>query len=660
VPVLVLSCLSAGVAAGTVVRQRLRPPPAPPAEPAARRSIPVEEPVALTPQAALARIDTLVRAGSFEKALDACKSAAALVDGRALAYREAVCLEATGRLKEAGEKYHKAELAERDQAAWARAVLGQSRCAVASGDLGEARRLLDRVALRSGHPDCAGTHVYDECLFLRARIDSLSLGPVRAVDPFEPQAVAWPSLGASLDRYFEWLPPETVPTGSVGPARPNAVEVRRSPSGAGLDVTAHLPGRPLPDVLRAVAAAAGMRLEVNEAASAALAKEVAAVDVESMPLPELLAALTGRCGVRWRPAGESLIASLAPAPSPQREAVAASFRRAISAAPEHPLAHAARVYVGNFEFLAGRAREAEREYEAVLAAAPEAPEARHAAYNVGLAELKLGEPRSARSRFVGLVDRAPRSRWADYGWWWAGRIDLDGGDTAGAKRAFRSALGGRTREVTSASAAGACVCELLDGHEAAAREVLRGSRIDTRDAHAALGHFLESLLRYRAAPTDGRRERLLKALHAAGDARKIGPGGALLAGRVYRELDLGGRMAALYDEVSESTRGPVAARMTYDAATWYDLTERPELARQRYLAVAATDARELGAQAELRLAAMALRQRKAEECVRRCRAVLDRPGVDRPEVLALMGRAYESQRQYRLAADCFAGRVPGE
>jgi hypothetical protein len=100
--------------------------------------------------------------------------------------------------------------------------------------------------------------------------------------------------------------------------------------------------------------------------------------------------------------------------------------------------------------------------------------------------------------------------------------------------------------------------------------------------------------------------------------------------------------------------------MTFDAATWYDLIERPELARQRYLAVAATDAKELGTQAELRLASMALRERKAEECVRRCRVVLERPGVDRLEVLALMGRAYESQRQYRLAADCFAGRVPGE
>jgi tetratricopeptide (TPR) repeat protein len=647
------------VAAGTVARQTFSPPPAPAAQPAARPHVPVEEPVELTPQSALGRIDTLIRAGSFAKSLEACKAAASLVDARALAYREAVCLEALGRLKEAGEKYQKAERSERDQAAWARAVLGQSRCAVAAGDLAEARRHLDRATLRSGHPDCAGTHVYEECLFLRARIDSRQLGPVRAMDPFDPEAVAWPSLGGALDSYFEWLPPETVPTGSVGPARPNAVVARRNSAG-GFDVTAHLPERPLCDVLRAVAAAAGVKLQLDEPASAALAKELAAVDAEAMPLPELLAALTGRFGVNWKLAGETMSGSVTPATATNREAVAASFRRAIAAAPEHPLVIAARAYLANYDLLAGRAREAEKEYEAILAVAPEVPASRHVAYNLGLTELKLGEVRAARTRFVGLLDRAPRSRWADYGWWWAGRIDLDSGDEASAKKAFRAALAGQTREVTSAAAMGVCVCELLGGQEEAAREALRDSRIDTRDDHAALGGFLESLLHYRAAPTVGRRERMLKAMLTAADARKVGPGGALLAGRIYRELDQGERMAVLYDAVSESVRGPVAVRMTFDAATWYDLIERPELARQRYLAVAATDAKELGTQAELRLASMALRERKAEECVRRCRVVLERPGVDRLEVLALMGRAYESQRQYRLAADCFAGRVPGE
>jgi hypothetical protein len=100
--------------------------------------------------------------------------------------------------------------------------------------------------------------------------------------------------------------------------------------------------------------------------------------------------------------------------------------------------------------------------------------------------------------------------------------------------------------------------------------------------------------------------------------------------------------------------------MTFDTATWYDLLDEFEPARQRYLAVAATDPKGLGAQAELKLAGMALRQGDPAECLRRCWAVLDRPGVDRADVLSLMGRGYEQQRNYRLAAECFAGRVPTE
>ena len=42
----------------------------------------------------------------------------------------------------------------------------------------------------------------------------------------------------------------------------------------------------------------------------------------------------------------------------------------------------------------------------------------------------------------------------------------------------------------------------------------------------------------------------------------------------------------------------------------------------------------------------------------RCRAIADLSNVERSEVLALMGRAYEARRNYRHAAECFAGRVP--
>lgn len=660
IPAPVLFALPVLLAVGAGVASALLVPRAPKKEeePAARAEAPVPPPAA-----ELEVISTLVRAGCYSEALAMCKASAAQAPDarRSLAYREAVCLEALGRLKEAGAAYRRAELTEGNHAASARAVLGQARCAVAADDLTSAQNLLDRVVLRSGHPDCAGTHVFEECLFLRARLDALRLGPVRALDPLDPDAVAWPALSGALDRYAEWLPPDTPPAGSVGTTGGPSAEAHRAAGAAGgFEVTVHLGERPVADALRALAAAAGLKLQTDAATAAAMAKEVVALDVEGMPLGDVLGALVGRFGAGWKVEGDVLTVAPAEAVPGDRLAVAKSFRRALAAAPAHPRALAVRVWLANFEFVAGRGREAAKEYQNVLDTAPEAPEVPHAVYNLGLAELRAGALQSARSRFVDLVDRAPRTRWAEYGWWWVGRTHLDVGDRAAAKRAFQTALGGRTREVTSAAAIGICACELLDGKDEPARAALGESRLAVREEHIALGTLFEALLRYRAGPTAGRRTELSNALRAAADGRALGPGGAYLVGRVYRDLGQPEKTAALYDAATESIRGPLAVRMTFDAAEWYDLSERRDAARQRYLAVAATDPKGLGPKAELKLAGMALRNGNADECVRRCRALIDRPGVERLEVLSLMGRGYEVRRNYRLAAECFGGRVPVE
>ncbi len=100
--------------------------------------------------------------------------------------------------------------------------------------------------------------------------------------------------------------------------------------------------------------------------------------------------------------------------------------------------------------------------------------------------------------------------------------------------------------------------------------------------------------------------------------------------------------------------------MTFEAAERYDRLDLRKEARTRYLALAAASADGLRARAELRLAALDARDGNGAEAVRRCLAVLDRAGVGRAEVLGVMGRGYELQRKYGLAAECFAGRVPGE
>ncbi len=619
--------------------------------------------------------DPLIRAGSYTEALALCERAfAELPKARHLgiAYREALCLEALGRFKDADGAYRRAEPATGDRAAWACAVLGQARCAVARGDLSAARSHLDRVALRAGHPDCAGTRVASECAIMRAEIDALGCGAVRAMDPFAPTALAWPPLGGGGDKYLDWLPPDAPGAASGGPAAPDTARVHALPGHPGaFEATAHLAERPVAQVVRALAAAAGLKLDLGEAAAKAL-QESAVVDVEAVPLSELLDALVAGHGFGWTIAGDRL--TVAPGgPAHDRAAALRSLRRAVEAIPKPPeegaaaaafvpapWAEAARVWLANFEFEAGRTREAARAYQRLVESAPEAPEVPYAVYNLGLVDLSAGALPSARSRFVDLVDRAPRSRWADYGWWWVGRTHFDAGDFAAAGAALQSARRGRTGEVASAAALGACALELLDGTEARARAALDGHRGDARPQHAALRAALEAVLRYRAAPTPGRRTALLDALRASNDGAALGPGGTFFAGLVYRDLGQTERTVALFDAASLTTRGPLAHRMTYTVAEWYDVLGRPDEARQRYLAIAATDPAGLGPSAHLRLAEMALRERKADECLGRCRALLKREGIDRAAVLALMGRGYELQRNFRAAAECFSGRVPAE
>jgi tetratricopeptide (TPR) repeat protein len=157
-----------------------------------------------------------------------------------------------------------------------------------------------------------------------------------------------------------------------------------------------------------------------------------------------------------------------------------------------------------------------------------------------------------------------------------------------------------------------------------------------------------------------RANRVAESLKSIGEGRLLGPSGYLMAGRVYREIGWYDRSAGVYDAASAIVRGPLAMRMTFEAAERYDHIDLRNEARKRYTVVAAVDREALGTKAELRLAELAARDRRGQECVERSRALIGREGVDVAEVMALMGRGYELLKQYRQAAECFAGRIPEE
>lgn len=574
------TCLGSGLAASLGVQAALKPPPLH-EQPTTEQPTPSEglDPELPHPDDGAA-LDTLIRAGCFATALKMCQHpeySPSGLDHRALAYHEALCLEGLGQWKAATDAYRKAAASESDLAAWARATFGRVRCALAAGDLGEAAELLHEVGERLSHAAPNNPRLVGECLHLRARLALLELGPPPALDPFDPDATAWPEFTRDTERYLDWLDPN--------------MESKE------------------PDWVTRIA------------------NRLLTAEVERKAAPDT---------------------------------AARALRVALFAAPDHPTARATRIALANLNYRAGHLDEANAGYRQVLDGSPHSAEAVIAAYNLGLLELRQWNPHAAQARFLEVIDRSPNTRWADYGWWWIARSHLDAGDTGEALRPLRQALDGKTKEVASAAGLGLCACHILDGDDEAARTVLRSHRISTRQSHAALFELFEALLRYRVAPTESRGEALLTALHTADHGRRLGLVGVFLAGQAYRDLGHHERAVGLYDTTSETARGPLAVRMIFEAAKRFDQLELRYEARQRYLIVAVMDPHGLGPKAELRVAELAAREGRGAECVRRCRELIGRPGIELPELLAVMGHGYELLKQYRHAAECFAGRLPAE
>jgi tetratricopeptide (TPR) repeat protein len=204
---------------------------------------------------------------------------------------------------------------------------------------------------------------------------------------------------------------------------------------------------------------------------------------------------------------------------------------------------------------------------------------------------------------------------------------------------------------------------LLTNNPRAANAVLLEARPQViQEPYRPLAAFLDSLAHYRAAvnPKQAQREagELLAALLAVREDRALGPVGQLLRGHAYRELGMGEQMAAIYEKAVPETAGSVAAEMTYRLGE-YALADDRERARQLFLSIVKMKSPKWANLAQLRLAEIALLQKKPQECLQRCQLVLQaQPAADVTSTLKLMGRAFDQLGDYRQAARCFAGQLP--
>jgi hypothetical protein len=132
----------------------------------------------------------------------------------------------------------------------------------------------------------------------------------------------------------------------------------------------------------------------------------------------------------------------------------------------------------------------------------------------------------------------------------------------------------------------------------------------------------------------------------------LGPAYPYLQGQALRRLGLSQEMVRLHDRAVRTARGGDEPAVRRGVPR-----RRPDEGGAGALAKAKSRS---GTRAKLRLAEIDLREGKARECVRRCRALRASREADDRAVLPLLGRGYAALGDFTKASQCFSGKVPGD
>jgi hypothetical protein len=152
---------------------------------------------------------------------------------------------------------------------------------------------------------------------------------------------------------------------------------------------------------------------------------------------------------------------------------------------------------------------------------------------------------------------------------------------------------------------------------------------------------------------------LLDAALGADSPPSIGPAGAYWLGQAYHRGGLDAPMVKQYEQALPGCRGTLAVRMMVALAEYHFENGHFGEARSRYQSVAAIDRGPWGALAAERLAELALRDGRTEECLTCGQVALAYPGARRDVILRTMGQAHERVGNVTQAIRCYAGMVPG-
>jgi tetratricopeptide (TPR) repeat protein len=647
----------------------------------------------------LDEVDRLFRVGRYELGLTLCRSfsnraVAGLRD--AFQYRLALCLEGMGHWDEALTSYRQLASHTASPRTSAIALLGQARIWLRMRRPAEGKALLCDLLRRSALPELHDRPFLADARYLLALAIPLEILPIEQPGPFNDNPVSPLTSDWSLDRELDWDKPETKTSppsggrqppenhGTQGADGPRLGETSVSPEivevqpGAAALVRISVNQMPIASLLDRLAEQAHLRIEWTARARQQVEGSSVVVALERTSLTDALRVLAEPLGLVWSIQGGKLAFSSdeeASAEALKRlrlDTARRALREAVLTYQRHPLTPAAYLELGDLEAMAGRIDEALAWYGRLTREWPRSPLVIEAQYNLGLLHSRQGDRSGARQAFYRVVDRAPAHELAPLAYWRIGRIYLDEGDPQQAlsplRRALRSGPGSPTH---AAAAITMAVAHLLTDNPRAANAVLLEHReLVSQENYRPAAAFLDTLARFRALTDRRMRQReasdLLTALLAVRDDAIVGPSALVLMGQAYQELGMHEEMVRVYGKALPKLRGPLASELSLALAdAWYGrgdsvpTADKREAALKLYQKVIAGGPSSGARRARLRLAQIALAEKKTQDCLKCCRELLqEKAGVDVPAVLRLMAGAYEQAGERDKAIRCLSGELP--
>lgn len=629
--------------------------------------------------------DELFCLGRYEAALHLYKSLGSTDSLRLppeLILRIGMCQEGLGLWDESLASYRSVASAHSENLKTS-AILGQGRVWMRLNDFEAAEPLLRSLVLQTGDPHRVPPDAVHEIVLLHA----ICLAELSLVDGDIGISAGLAAVGLEFDwslaQALHRVDARQELTAAVVPDRLLDVECSQEIPQTEDDIPPEIipPVDPLAnrltvraeaqsafDILDLIGKETGLPLVWSDAARERAASRMINTSLHEMPLVLVLSVLCREFAGEWNLNLQQRsisvdTAKMAGSGGRQREIGTACLIGAMARYPNPSFSDAAIFARAQIATADGCSEDAAILYSSLIGHST-SPLAIRSAFNAALAYHHCGDLNHTCEALQTIVHGAPGHELHARSLILYGRTLMDLGNFREASHQLRRAAGARHLPEDQARAAVfLAMAELFDDRPYLAADALFEHRLQFQDRTVRnAASLMTSIARWRTA-TGNSQEREAAFLYRAVAAVEsqsdwLGPTGQLLLGQAMCEVDLEEKMVELFTRVlGDGAPARVELEMKLCLADYWANHEQTAQAKGTWTEIYIA-AGPRSYVAGIRLAALALEERDPKTCLQLCQSLQHVPGISRPELLNLAGRAYEQSGNPLQAANCYAGLWP--